>query len=271
MKIFKSPCYFSFALLGATFVPIMNLEAATVTWDNEDTASGFGVSANWVGDTAPVSGVDSIVITNAGNWVSFTEDFTIASGQSLTSTATGDYRIRGNGGTLTIATGGTLDFTEGTGIDGIEDSFGGGIFILIESGATAAVDRLDINRNITGDPNETVSFLASPSGVTTFDVANDLTINNATLNLDLSGLTSVGGTYELFDYGSLNGSFADVNVFESGGIGGGELDPSSYVIDYTHDFGGGDLGIAVTVSIPEPSALMLLIPGALCGCARRRR
>ncbi|CAA6691675.1 MULTISPECIES: hypothetical protein [unclassified Lentimonas] len=252
--------------------------AATITWTNDaNNESGWAAGDNWTGtpdNTVPTSGSDSAVVNNiptagSGNvWVAFNSDFTIGNGQSLTVATDSGVNFRGSGATLTLATGGTLDLTTGTADGNLGNSFGGGLFVVVNSGATAKVTNLDINRDIAGDPNETATFNASAAGaVTLFEVTDELSIANATLNLDLTALTAGTelGTYELFDYGTIAGTFATVNVT---GLEAGQ----SFTTDYAYDIGGGDLGVAITV-IPETGTYALLagLTGMAFVMLRRRQ
>lgn len=265
----------NFLSAGIGVILAGSANAALYTWNNSATDGSEWTDAdNWLvaGGTATVAPSDGdSVILNAsarlnggGVWITAPPSFTIESGQSVIANEDGT-NLRPNGGIFTVATGGTLDLTNGGTTTGLYGNVFGGnnpTFVL-ESGATARVTTFDMNR---GSENEITTFIASSVGaVSTLQVDGTALIQDV-INLDLTAMAAGTqfGTYELINYGTLNGTFATVNVL---GLDAGQVAS----IDYVHDFGGGDLGIAITVAVPEPSSLGLFALGTLSLLGIRRR
>ncbi|CAA6676305.1 MULTISPECIES: PEP-CTERM sorting domain-containing protein [unclassified Lentimonas] len=269
-----------FSLLVAAGLFASSAQADTFTWNNPgDTTASWSVADNWLNGgvtatTAPTDG-DSVILNagekdgGGGAWVTADTSFTITSGQSVIANEDGTS-LRPNGQTFTVATGGTLDLTNGGNTTGTYGNVFGGNnpTLIIESGATARVTTFDWNR---ASENEIITFAANSLGeVTLFQVDGEAQLGGGAgdaLNLDLTDLTAGSelGTYELIDYGSLNGTFGIVNVL---GLEAGQ----TFSTDYVYDFGGGDLGIAISV-IPEPGTYALLagLTGLTFVMLRRRR
>jgi hypothetical protein len=246
-------------LLGVALMMVQVADAAIITWNNADTGGqSWSTGGNWVGGAAPVSGTDSAVISDIEvvtdkDFITLDVDFTIASGQSITADGDANATLRPNhvdGQALTVATGGTLDLATGAGVGTYGGTFNAS-YLVIESGATVKVDVLDYDR--AGKTKE-ITFKASDTSAVTLFEADDISLADASLILDLSAAITTVGTYELFDYDTLAGTFG-VTV---SGLGAGE----TFSIDYAYDLGGGDMGIAVTV-IPEPATIGMLGLGAV--------
>jgi len=181
----------------------------------------FDVGTTWVGGVAPASGIDSVVIDHTLNLFS---EFTIGSGQSMTSTVTTSGMRIGDGGHLTVATGGSMNLP---GFDMPESGAGG--HLTIEAGATARVDRY---WNDEGSPSYINEWIADASGVTAFQIDGKFTLRGteSVLEVDLTDYDIANGdTLVLVDYGSLvyqsGTGFGTVNIY--GGLTG--------TIDYVTD------------------------------------
>ena len=72
------------AVAGLSFT---TAQAATLTWDDGAGNDNWSSGANWDGDVAPVNGDSVILTTTAQSRLDYA--WTIESGQSLTTTATG--------------------------------------------------------------------------------------------------------------------------------------------------------------------------------------
>lgn len=174
----------------------------------------------------------------------------------------------GNGGHLTVATGGSLDLLLGGQQGNIAESGNSNQTMTFEAGATARVFR---HWNSTDWTHE---FIADENGVTTFEIQSSFTLRGtgSVLDVDLSNYDlSNGDTLVLFDYGSLTlaSQAPGDNGFGTMRLSGGW----SADLDLYYDLGGGDLAIALTnIRVPEPSTFALATFGLLgLGFAGRRR
>ncbi len=208
-------------------------QGATKTWNNDNGNGSFVTADNWVEDAAPVSGVDSVILDpNAGTaW--FASEFTIASGQSMTSSTNGVAMRIGPGGDLTVATGGALDFS----ISGASLAENGVLNqrTTFEAGATVTLAALYTSSGWT------MEFIADAGGVTKVDVSSFSP--SGPLELDLTNYdTANGSALILFDYsGGVAGVFSSTNVTGA---------PADGSVNYAYDQGGGDMGIAYVLDIP---------------------
>ena len=130
----------------------------------------------------------SIGLAGASN-TDLNSAYTVADGRTFTGTAgTGNLVFRmEDGGHLTVADGGTLDFTLGSGAgQGLITERGttatsSGRRVTLEDGATFKVDRF-LTHN-----DWTTEFVASATGVATMEVLADLRFRNSdTLLVDLT-------------------------------------------------------------------------------------
>lgn len=221
---------------------VLSADAASLTWVG-GTGTNFETAANWSPAQAPNSGNDSIDFAATSDQVSITSEFTIGSGQTFTGGNT--FRI-GNGGDVTVATGGSLNFGSGIWAEGgaVGQRF------TIEAGATAQANQWF---NETG---YTIEFVANAAGVTTFDVSQFAYLRAGTLEVDLTNYDIANGTTlvlintptVLYDPANTGQSFGTVTL----------TDGWSGTIDYNYDDGEGTTGIALTNIIPEPSTYALL-------------
>ena len=107
-----------------------------------------------------------------------------------------------------------------------------------------------------------------PSGDGFFDklvVTGGLDVTGGTLDLQIGGTTYTpiaGDTFDLFDFGTITGTFATINATN---ISGGGL-----AWDYSNLYTTGTVGI---VAVPEPSSFACVMGLAVLGavCTRRRR
>ena len=251
-------------LLFTSLIAATSLSAATVSWDNgavnnprwENSPTG---PDNWDTDTNPVSGVDSVVLNIGGN-VFMRESFVIASGQSLTNSNM-TLRTDAPSTTLTVQSGGTLDFTGGE----LTNQRSDGGRLILEAGSTATGTRY-YSQN-----SGTTEFVANAVGVTTLELA-EIRLDGGILEVDLTNYNIASGTtLALFDYNVMNGSATGSGIFNTITLTGG----LTGTIDYAFDQGGGDLAIALTniAVVPEPSSYALLLGGLVLGASvlRRRR
>lgn len=207
--------------------------ADTLTWDDGAGDDNWSSGANWVGDPAsgPADG-DSVILTpTAQSRLDYV--WTIESGQSLTSTATGlgdELIIEGGLGTLTLASGASMD------IRFMRPRFVDGGKFVIEAGASLNTDYYGLGI-ISGD----ITFVADAEGVTLWNTPNTFDPRLDNLTVDLSNYdTANGDTLVLVDYGTLSGAFASTNIIGASGT-----------LDYTYDIdGNGNLGIALTIDPP---------------------
>ena len=216
-------------MLAATAV-----EAATRTWDNTGAGSLFATAGNWIGDVAPTSGVDSVILDPSEGTAWLVSEFTIASGQSMTASDGTDAALRiGAGGDLTVATGGELDFA--TAGANLAESGTSNQVMTFEAGAAVALAGLYTS------PGWTMEFVADTGGVTKVDVG--AFSPSGPLELDLTDYDTVNGnTLVLFDYaGVVAGVFSSTNVT---GV------PADGSVNYAYDQGGGDMAIAYVLDIP---------------------
>lgn len=240
---------FTIVLLASWVLPIQ----AALVWNNAGAGSNFATAGNYVGGVAPVSGVDSVQFDTAAGTSFISSEFTIANGQSFTSTGDGVPIRVGAGADLTLETGGTIDFL--TGGNGIlaesANNSSNNAMLTFEPGASASVNQYF------EAPGWSTTFIADAAGVTTFEVTGLIGIRDSTLTVDLTNYDFSNGDLVLFDYGTrfirtsdgTTGEYSTVNI-----IGG----PPSAFIDYEFDIdGNGDLGIAIV--IPEPTTLGLLL------------
>ena len=204
---------------------------------NTTTQNGlFGAGTTWVGGVAPESTNDSVVIDHTLDMFS---EFTIGTGESMTTTVTTSSMRIGDGGHLTVATGGSMNLP---GFDMPESGAGG--HLTIEAGATARVDRY---WNDEAAPSYINEWIADANGVTTFQIDGRFSLRGTSsiLDVDLSNYDITNGTtLVLVDYGSL--------VLQSQAEGDNGWGTVSLTagwladLDLTYDQGGGDLAIALT-------------------------
>ncbi len=240
-------------------------------------AAGFNTTGNWIGasdQSGPVSGVDNILLDTAVATMNqtMTSPFTIADGRSFKAVGAGQHVVRLQS-TLTIESGGTLDFTTG------------GSHILAESGNNTARMTVhsgaDVNlwRLFSGN-NWTLEFISGTDGVSTVGINGGFWLRaGADLEVDVSGR---GGGYfseTLFDYDTLfeassfdqesisYGNYGDLTLSSFDPLGDvTALDFGTYWIDYTT---GTD--ITLFYFVPEPSSTALLGLGGLALMLRRKR
>lgn len=209
-------------------------QGATKTWNNDNGNGAFTTADNWVEDAAPVSGVDSVILDPSAGTAWFSSEFTIASGQSMTSTNSGVAMRVGPGGDLTVATGGSLNFaTSGA---GLAENGSLNQRMTFEAGATVSLAGLYTSSGWT------MEFVADAGGVTKVDVG--FFSPKGPLELDLTNYdTANGNTLVLFDYsgGAVSGVFSSTNVIGA---------PADGSVNYAYDQGGGDLAIAYVLDIP---------------------
>ena len=247
------------ATIALTSITV-GLQAAIITWDDgagNPNQDYWSKGDNWSGtpdNTSPVSG-DSVVLTaTAQSFMDY--DFTVVSGQSITSDTSGfgdDMRYGTGGATLTLATGGLID------AGFIRTAPNQGARLVIEHGATFNVD------NMNQDGTAAMTFVSDANSVTTLNVDNQFNGSGGDLFIDLTDWAlASSGPIILVDYDTLNGNFNNFGI----------VGPYQGTLDYTFDQGGGDLAIALTgiyFAAPEPSSLALLGMGAALLAARRRR
>ena len=238
--------------VAACVIGISSASAAVVTWDNGGSGESWTTGDNWTGtpdNTAPVSGVDSVVLSAGGN-AFLNTSFTVGNGQSVTATTT---VMRLGNGNLTLESGSSLNAN-------IFANGGGSANTLrIEHGASATINDLFTQTNWD------FQFVSDSAGVSLLTLTGNQ-INNAGMDLFLD-LTAYdfqanGDIIPVIDYNEAGGQ-AGLGAFNAVYfIGGGYEDAS---VNLAYDLGGGNLGIAVTVvqAAPEPSSLALLFMGAM--------
>ncbi|MEM7455564.1 MAG: PEP-CTERM sorting domain-containing protein [Planctomycetota bacterium] len=246
---------FSLLLIGG------NVNADLIVWTGASNGS-FSNANNWrnsdMGDIpgAPQSGVDSVLFGDSATGANLNSTFIVGAGQSFSANLNNYVFRLSTNGDLTIATGGTLDFSNAI---FAEAPGGSNMNLTIEPGATVTTGAYF------DEINYTTTFLADSSGVSTFNVAGNFFLRGGTLNIDVTNYDDANGDLILFDYGN---SIGGVGAYSTVNIIGG-----SGTIDYAHDLGGGDLAIALTnvSAIPEPGSMSLFAAGLAGVFVRRRR
>jgi len=215
--------------------------ASPVTWDDGAADDNWSSTANWDGDVAPTNG-DTVVLTaTTQSYLDYA--WTIESGESLTAD---DAVLTGNGygddlgivtgGTLTLATGGSMNIGF---MRPRSDATSGGDFV-IQPGAS-------LNTMVYGLSSKelNITYIADAAGVTTWTNA-----------LSGAGIFNIGGdhlTVDLTHYDIANGSTLILADYAAAG----DLDGTTFAsvtltegwngtVDYAYDQGGGDLAIALT-------------------------
>jgi hypothetical protein len=249
----------------------------TKVWQG-DAGAGFNTTGNWIGaadQSGPVSGVDNILLDTAIATASnqfMINDFTIADGRSFEAIGAGQHVVRLQS-TLTIESGGTLDFTtDGNHI--LAESDDNTARMTIHSGAD-----IDLRRVYSGN-GWTFEFISGTDGVSTIGVNGGFWLRaGADLEVDVSGRGGGYFTETLFDYDSLfeassfdqetisYGNYGDLTLSSFDPLGAAtNLDFGTYWIDYTT---GTD--ITLFYFVPEPSSTALLGLGGLALMLRRKR
>ena len=248
----------------------------TKVWQG-DAGAGFNTTGNWIGaadQSGPVSGVDNILLDTAVATMSqtMTSDFTIADGRSFEAIGAGQHLVRLQS-TLTIESGGTLDFTtDGNHI--LAESGDNTARMTIHSGAD-----IDLWRVFSGN-GWTFEFISGTDGVSTIGVNGGFWLRaGADLEVDVTGRGGGYFTETLFDYDSLfeassfdqetisYGNYGDLTLSSFDPLGAAtNLDFGTYWIDYTT---GTD--ITLFYFVPEPSSTALLGLGGLALMLRRKR
>ena len=261
------------AVAGLSFT---TAQAATLTWDDGAGNDNWTDGVNWVGNpaTGPVNG-DSVILTTTLQ-IRLDTDFTIESGQSLTTTATGagDELTLQTASVLTLATGGTMD------IGFMRPRFSNGGDFIIEAGAS-----LDTGFYGLGNTTADLTWIADASSVTTWNNSGtgdgQFNIGSDTLTVDLSSYAVSGeSSLTLVDYanaGVLTTTFASETITGTGGWGSftlgddpfgdaSNLEKGQYFIDYSTGS-----NITLLLHVPEPSSTALLGLGGLALMLRRKR
>ena len=231
----------------------LTAQAATLTWDNGGADDSLSTAGNWNPDQAPTSSDDLVIGLTGSSNTDLNSAYTVADGRSFSGTAgTGNLVFRmEDGGHLTVADGGTLDFTLGSG-SGISvftergtTAASSGRKVTLEDGATFKVDRF-LTHN-----DWTTEFVASATGVATMEVTDLLRFRNSdTLLVDLNSyVNDIERTLILFDYASLIDEAATFTVLG--------YTSEQYTLNYAYDQGEGDLAVALTI-VPEPGTFALL-------------
>ena len=217
------------ALIGM----LASAQGATKTWNNDNGNGAFATAENWVEDAAPVSGIDSVVLDPSAGTAWFSSEFTIASGQRMTSDTSGVAMRIGSGGNLTVATGSIMDFST----SGASLAENGSLNqrMTFEAGATVSLADLYTSSGWT------MEFVADALGVTKVDV--NFFSPKGSLELDLTQYdTANGSALILFDYaGGAAGAFSSTNVTGA---------PADGTLNYAYDQGGGDRAIAYVLDLP---------------------
>ena len=256
------------AVAGLSFT---TAQAATLTWDDGAGNDFWSSGANWdAPEVAPANGDSVILTTTPQSRLDYA--WTIESGQSLTTTATslGDELIIDPSGTLTLATGGTMD------IQFMRPRFSSGGNFVIEAGASLNTDYYGL-----GTISLNIDYVADASSVTTWNnLVGTYAIGADNLTVDLSAYAVAGASsLTLVDYtgGSLVGTFASETITGTGGWGSftlgddpfgdaSNLEKGQYFIDYSTDS-----NITLLLHVPEPSSTALLGLGGLALMLRRKR
>ena len=229
--------------------------AVLVTWDNGDGGgNAFELDNNWDTNTAPVSGVDDVLIGSGIGNAQLNSAFDIASGKTFTGTGGQAVLRLAAGGHLTVKTGGTLDFSNAIFAEAGNPTVNPQQ-LTFEAGATASfASFFDATDWVT-------TWKADAAGVTTATVTSNF-FHRGDFIVDLTDYDiSNGTTLVIFDYNSYSPQGGETIQITGGKTG-------TVVTNY--DQGGGDLAIAITNIAPEPSSLALLGLGGLL-VARRRR
>ncbi len=227
-------CRMMQAGMVALMCMVVSGQGATKTWNNDNGNGAFATADNWVEDAVPVSGLDSVILDPSEGTAWFSSEFTIAAGQSMTSSTNGVAIRIGSGGVLTVATGGILDFsTSGAGLaeNGLLNQR-----TTFEPGATVSLAGLYTSSGWT------MEFTADAGGVTKVDVG--FFSPKGPLELDLTAYdVANGNTLVLFDYsgGAVSGAFSATNVTGA---------PADGSVHYAYDQGGGDMAIAYVLDVP---------------------
>jgi len=248
----------------------------TKVWQG-DAGAGFNTTGNWIGaadQSGPVSGVDNILLDTAVATMNqtMTSDFTIADGRSFEATGAGSHTVRLQS-TLTIESGGTLDFTT-DGNHVLAESGNNTARMTVHSGAD-----IDLWRVFSGN-GWTFEFISGTDGVSTIGINGGFWLRaGADLEVDVSGRGGGYFTEALFDYDSLfeassfdqetisYGNYGNLTLSSFDPIGDAtNLDFGTYWIDYT---AGTD--ITLFYFVPEPSSTALLGLGGLALMLRRKR
>ena len=174
--------------------------------------------------------------------------------------------IVNNGGTL----GGKTDVGVGVLLGGGEPGESGtGIFKVIGDGGTVNADNFWVY-----DTSEVI-FELDDTGISPINVGNLLKVQygatGAKLTVDTSALKGQQ-TVDLFNYGSLSGTFGTVQVLGSELVPGNGTDPGTYYLDY------GNGKVTLTYNnpedeevIPEPASAVLVFLGLGAVASRLRR
>lgn len=176
--------------------------------------------------------------------------------------------IVNNGGTIgsatDIALGGNVAGNNGNTSNSV------GVFKVIGDGGTIGADDFRVSRY------SEVMFELDNTGISTINVGGPLQIwddgGNPAGNLIVDTSALVGQhTVNLFTYGSLSGTFGNVQILGSELTPGNGLDPMTYSLNYA----GGTVSLTYNnvLPVPEPQTFMLAAVGVLgiVGLTIRRR
>jgi hypothetical protein len=228
--------------------------AVLVTWDNGDGGgNAFELDNNWDTNTAPVSGVDDVLIGSGIGNAQLNSAFDIASGKTFTGTGGQAVLRLAAGGHLTVKTGGTLDFSNAILAEAGNPTVNPQQ-LTFEAGATVSFNQyFDANSWVT-------TWEADATGVTEITVG--LLFHRNEFIVDLTNYdVSNGTTLIIADYANyLPQTGSSIQV-----IGG-----KTGTVVTNYDKGGSDFAIAITNITPEPSSLALLGLGGLLVTRRRR-
>ena len=258
--------------------PVFIRAGATVTVDSNVVPTAPGSVTNITIGEDSSTNVGTLVITTGGTVAATGSVAVMRSGNSLISGATGTLSITGGslsvGTTFTVGAGTASQAGSGSGILNISGpaklsitgaatfgsataAQGSGVISIFGDEATISGSSLTVN------PFTTINFALDATGISALNFSGVVSFatgtQNSVININGAGYTGGTQTFTVIDAGSFSGT-SNVSINLSG-FSGGYSASTQYI--------GSDLVLSVTV--PEPSTVMLVGAGFALACYGFRR
>lgn len=227
------------------------IQAQTATWVGGSSFNVFNVAANWNPASVPNGGAADLVFNITNNTsVGFNSLPVSVNSLTFTSSATNQFFLNGNGGTLTVGAGGLTT----------QSGSGGALFNFGVNVGLGASQTWSTDANVTVQSNVSGSGLLTKSGSGYLVLSGSNSYTGGTTvtagALYLGSTNSSSGTVTVGSSGTLGAAYYDVTLgnsvtLASGATLGGSLNSNESELDLTG-----------TVTLANPAALVNVASGA---------